>query len=182
MNHPDLHCAAWLRDTLRLLWSQHVYRTRFFIISTAEELADLPQVTQWLLQNPQDFAAVLARFYGEKRAAALAQLLTDHLTIAAALVNAAKAHDAAKADAARTRWYENAEEISKFLAGINPCWNCCTWKQMMHSHLQMTEQEAALRLAGSYDRDIAQFDAIETEALEMADYMASGIHRQFRLC
>ena len=50
---------------------------------------------------------------------------------------------------------------------------------MMYSHLSMTEKEAGLRLKKEYPKDIEMFDAIEKEALEMADYMASGILRQF---
>ena len=43
-------------NKMRKLWSQHVYWTRFFIISTAEELPDLKYVTNRLLENPGDFA------------------------------------------------------------------------------------------------------------------------------
>ena len=49
----------------------------------------------------------------------------------------------------------------------------------MYSHLSMTEKEAGLRFKKEYPKDIEMFDAIEKEALEMADYMASGILRQF---
>ena len=48
---------------MRKLWSQHVYWTRFFIISTAEKLQDLKYVTNRLLENPGDFAEVLKLFY-----------------------------------------------------------------------------------------------------------------------
>lgn len=54
-----------LMQRLRQLWEQHVYWTRFFIISTAAGLADLAPVTERLLQNPKDFARALtpsARF------------------------------------------------------------------------------------------------------------------------
>lgn len=41
---------------IRRLWSQHVYWTRFFIISAVSELGDLQAATKRLLQNPKDFA------------------------------------------------------------------------------------------------------------------------------
>ena len=50
---------------------------------------------------------------------------------------------------------------------------------MLYSHLEMTEKEATLRLEGNYTADIKTFDAIEKEALKMADYMFCGIIRQF---
>lgn len=55
-----------LMQRLRQLWEQHVYWTRFFIISTAAGLADLSPVTDRLLQNPKDFARALTPFFGAR--------------------------------------------------------------------------------------------------------------------
>lgn len=169
-----------LMNQLRKLWAQHVYWTRFFIISTAADLGDLEPVTRRLLQNPGDFAQLFALFYGPQKADRFKNLLTEHLMIAAELVNAAKKQEADQVMDARRRWYRNADEIAQFLATINPYWNEAKWKQMLYSHLEMTEQEAVLRLGGKYQADVELFDAIEREALEMADYMFCGIVRQFR--
>lgn len=184
MNNAKLRCSAWvnLNNQLRKLWSQHVYRTRFFIISTVSELADLPYVTNWLLQNPGDFAVTLQPFYGKARADKFGRLLTEHLIIAAELVNAAKNQNTEEVDSARKRWYKNADEIAEFLSEINPYWDCQKWTQMLYAHLKMTENEAILRLSGKYPDDIAEFNNIENEALEMADYMCAGINQQFKLC
>lgn len=169
-------------NQIRKLWSQHIYWTRFFIISTAENLGDLEPVTNRLLQNPKDFARMLAPIYGTRAAAQFEKLFTEHLTVAAELVNAAKNKQQSAADNARKRWYENADEIAKFLASVNSCWCEQKWKSMMHSHLAMTEEEAALRLSENYAADIKIFDKIEDEALEMADYMAHGIMGKCRGC
>lgn len=168
-----------LINQLRMLWEQHVYWTRFFIISTASDLDDLEPVTNRLLQNPGDFAQVFSVFYGTKTAERFKELFTQHLLIAADLVNAAKNQESNKADEARRKWYKNADEIAKFLSTINPFWSEMKWKSMLYSHLEMTEKEATLRLEGNYTADIKTFDAIEKEALKMADYMFCGIIRQF---
>lgn len=164
---------------MRKLWSQHVYWTRFFIISTAEELSDLKYVTNRLLENPGDFAKVLKIFYGEKKADEFKKLLTEHLQIAGDLVNADKDMNTVKADELRKKWYANADDIAEFLSVINPYWCEQKWHDMMYSHLGMTEKEAGFRLKKEYPKDIQMFESIETEALEMGDYMASGIIRQF---
>ena len=171
-----------LMNQLRKLWEQHVYWTRFFIISTAADLADLEPVTKRLLRNPGDFAAVLTQFYGVRLSNRFKDLFTQHLLIAADLVNAAKKQEAAKAEEARQKWYANAGDIAKFLADINPCWSETRWKAMLYDHLAMTEREAVLRLGGKYAEDIQIFDRIEEEALKMADDMANGIIKQFCLC
>lgn len=167
-----------LMNQLRLLWTQHVYWTRFFIISSTADLDDLKPVTNRLLQNPKDFARLLTPIYGVKIACKLQELFTQHLLIAADLVNAAKKSEVDKVNDARKRWYKNADEIAGFLSSINQCWDTIKWKNMLYSHLQMTEQEATLRLQGNYTADIEVFDKIENEALKMANYMFCGIIKQ----
>lgn len=166
-------------NKMRKLWSQHVYWTRFFIISTAEDLPDLKYVTDRLLENPGDFAKVLKIFYGDKKSNQFKKLLTEHLQIAGELVNAAKDSDTEKADELRKKWYANADDIAKLLSVINPYWSEQKWRDMLYSHLDMTEKEAGFRLKKEYQKDIKIFESIEKEALEMGDYMAFGIIRQF---
>lgn len=164
-----------LRNQLRKLWEQHVFWTRLFIISTAGCLGDVELVTRRLLRNPGDFALVFLPFFGRNAACRFRNLFTEHLTIAGDLVNAAKCQDTAAADAARRKWYANADELAKLFAEMNPHWSERKWRIMLHTHLEMTEKQAALRLAGHFAEDIQIFDRIEEEALKMADYMWEGI-------
>lgn len=169
-----------LMNQIQQLWEQHVYWTRFSIISTAENLNDLNEVSNRLLRNPKDFAQLLKPLYGTKAACQFQELLTQHLLIAADLVNAAKNGETEKADRARKKWYRNADEIACFLSSINPCWDEARWKDMLYSHLEMTEKEASLRLQRNYAADIKIFNDIEDEALKMANYMFCGIiNRRF---
>lgn len=107
------------------------------------------------------------------------ELFTQHLMIASDLLNAAKNGEVDKANTARDKWYENADEIAGFLASINRCWNKEKWKNMLYSHLEMTEKEATLRLNGNYTADINVFNNIENEAFKMADYMFCGIIKTY---
>lgn len=168
-----------ISNTNRRLWIEHVLWTRFSITSTAFNLPDLSFVTQRLLQNPVDFAAELQPLYGHQTAMQFKQLLTDHLLIAAKLVNAAKADDTAEVERQRKIWYNNAEEIAKFLASINPFWSEQIWMELLFDHLRMTEDEAVFILTGQYERSIREYDTIQAEALRMADVMTFGIIRQF---
>ena len=183
-NYGDTHTSTrrhMLHETLQRLWIEHVLWTRAFIISTAFSLPDLNAVTNRLLRNPVDFANVLRSLYGEANATRFKNLFTDHLVIASELVNAAKAGDNATADMRRREWYANSDDIADFLNSINPYWNKMAWQTMLYDHLKMTENEATQVLTGQYDASIVQYDAIQKEALEMAEYMANGIFRQFRI-
>ena len=168
-----------LMNTLRRLWMEHVLWTRMVVQSILASSGDLNEVTNRLLENPADFAAVLAPIYGEATARRFEQFFRDHLVIAAALVNAAKVGDMTAYNEQRTRWYENADDIANFLAEINPHWSERDWQSMLYDHLYMTEVEA-MQIAGKdYEESIQQFDNIQREALQMADEMARGIIAQF---
>lgn len=176
------HLQNWrldLSNMLRELWEQHIVWTRSFIISRIHNLGDLEQVTQRLLRNPQDFALALRQFYGPDTAAEFSRLLTDHLLIAAELVEAGIT--GAPAAEIQARFYDNGDEIAAFLATINPYWNEELWRGMFYHHLGLVEEEAGLRLSRDYAADVALYDEIEDQALGMADVMAEGIIRQFNL-
>lgn len=158
--NPSNESAAETVGTARVL-------DELFYYQHGGRLGDLEPVTNRLLP-----------FYGAKSTAEFQELFTQHLLIAADLVNAAKRQDVVKADDARKRWYQNADDIASFFSSINPFWNEQTWRSMLYSHLEMTEKEAVLRLGGNYLADIKIFHEIEEEALKMADYMFCGILKQ----
>ncbi|QKN24130.1 acetylglutamate kinase [Caproicibacterium lactatifermentans] len=174
-------CCSQKNLTLvfRDLWTQHVIWTRLFIISTLSELNDLKYVTNRLLRNPNDFAKVLCQYYGRQKAKKFQDLLTEHLMIGSKLVNAAKDGKTDLADDARKKWYVNAGEIACFLASINCFWSQEKWEEMLHCHLKMIEAETNYRIDGLYEKDIAEFDDISAQALQMGDYMAMGMMKQF---
>lgn len=180
-NRRTISKQLQLSNTLRRLWTEHVMWTRSFIISTAFNLGDLDYVSKRLMRNPSDFADVLMMYYGDKTAKQFMELLTEHLSIAAKLVNAAKAGDTATANEQRRLWYLNADNIALFLSKINPYWDNRAWQTFLYDHLKMTENEASQILTGQFDASISQYDAIAEEALKMADYMTSGIIRQFQI-
>lgn len=168
-----------LMNEIRKLWEQHGTWTRMTIISMAENLKDVDLVTNRLLRNPKDFANLLRPLYGNDAASRFENLLTNHLTIAADLVEATKSGNTRAAADAEKKWYENADEIAAFLASINPYWNESEWRNMLREHLSLVTAEAVNRLNGNYAADIRVYDQIEDQALKMADVMSMGIIRQF---
>ncbi|MGO0061286.1 LysM peptidoglycan-binding domain-containing protein [Brevibacillus fluminis] len=168
-----------LSNEFRSLWEQHVAWTRMVIISIAAGLPDEELTTKRLLRNPSDNAAVIARYYGEQNAAIFRDLFTDHLVIAARLVKAAKAGDQQAAAREEQLWYQNADAIAAFLAKLNPYWPEREMRDMLHTHLALTKAEAVARLTGDFATDIATYDKIEQQALEMADAFSAGIVKQF---
>jgi hypothetical protein len=177
--HHKLTARAF-HDDMRKLWEDHITWTRLFIVSFAADLPDLGPTTDRLLQNQVDIGRAFRPFYGDAAANRLTDLLTVHITTAADLLAAAKAGDTDAFDQASTAWYRNARQIASFWHGLNPeNWPLVEMRQMMRDHLDLTLVEAADRLAGRYQQDIADYDAVHLEILHMADMLSDGIIRQF---
>ena len=171
---------AELHDAMRHLWVQHVEWTRMYIISAAAASPDKDATTQRLLQNQTDIGNAVAMYYGKAAGDKTTGLLKDHILIAAALVDAAKAGDKAKTDSINKKWRSNAEEIAAFLHGANPKhWPEETLKSLLFKHLDQTLDEATHRLQGNYAAAVKDYDAIEQHAIVMADALSGGIIAQF---
>lgn len=186
-DHPDLGPRDPLplqvpafHDAMRKLWEDHITWTRMFIVSALADLPDVSHAAERLLQNQADIGDAIKPFYGEAAGEQLTALLRDHILIAADLVGAAKAGDAAGIEEASTRWYANADDIAAFLHSANPDnWPLDEMQAMMREHLDLTLQEAVARLTGNWAADIAAYDQIHEQILGMADMLSSGIIRQF---
>lgn len=163
----------------QLLWLEHVNWTRMTIISIVFDLPDLPFVQERLLRNATDLGNCLRPFYGDQIANRYAELIKDHLTIAAELVTAASNGDAITAKLKEEEWYRNADDFVTFLTSINPYLRKEPLQEMFYDHLKLTKEEAVTMIQGNYKGDVAVFDQIEAEALAMSDMIASAIVCQF---
>ena len=167
-------------DEMRKLWEDHITWTRLFIVSFTEDLPDLAATKRRLLQNQVDIGDAVRPFYGDAAGRRLTVLLTDHITTAATLLQAAKDGDADAFEAARNAWYRNARQIARFLHDANPdVWPLSELKTMMREHLELTLAEAAARLEGAHRREVVAYDAVHEEILRMADMLSDGIIEQF---
>jgi hypothetical protein len=167
-------------DAMRKLWEDHITWTRFAIIGVFEDLPDLHPSVQRLLQNQADIGDAIKPFYGEAAGDQLAALLSDHILIAAEILQAAKNGDSGALEDASERWYANADDIAAFLNAANPDhWPLEGMQIMMRDHLDLTIEEAVAYLNGDHEASIAAYDEIHLQILEMADMLSEGIIMQF---
>lgn len=179
-HHQETAATASLHDTMRVLWEDHVFWTRLYIISFADDLPDKDSTAERLLQNQVDIGNALVPYYGEEAGAKLTELLQDHILGAVALLEAAKSGDQTAIDLASTEWYANSDAIAAFLNSLNPDnWPLDAMTSAMKMHLDQTLVEATARLTGDYAADIAAFDEIRAHILLMADLLTQGIEAQF---
>jgi hypothetical protein len=171
-------------DQMRTLWAgDHIVWTRCFIVSAAtlpDNLPDTDETATRLLANQTAIGNAFKPFYGEAAGEDLTALLRVHILTAADLIAAAKAGDAAAVQAASDAWYANAEEIAAFLHELNPDnWPQEAVESLLEAHLDLTLEEAVARLEGRYSDDIAAYDRVHAQIIELADTLSNGIIAQF---
>jgi hypothetical protein len=127
-----------------------------------------------------DIGIAIKPYYGDAAGNQLTALLHDHILIAADVVAAAKAGDAARLNDQMARWQANADEIGAFLGSANPDnWPAADMKAMMRQHLDLTTAEVVARLNKDWAGDIAAYDKVHLHILVLADELSNGIVAQF---
>jgi len=176
---PARMSSAQLRTDMRKLWEDHVTYTAFFYTAAIHGGDDAGKLAERLLRNQDDLGNAVKPFYGEDAGNKLAALLRDHILVAADLVKAAKAKDAAAQEQATKKWYANADEIAAFLAAANPHWPRKALAEMLHGHLAMTTDAVVAKLGNDTAAAIAAYDKGHEHMLMVADALSSGIVKQF---
>lgn len=171
--------ASELQTAMRQLWEDHITWTRNVIFNVIDELPGTNEAVGHLLQNQDDIGNAIKPFYGEGAGNQLATLLREHITTAATVLTALDDGDSGGLNAALEAWYANADAIAAFLSGANGAWPQEEMKAMMREHLDLTTQEAVARKQGNYAADVAAYDEIHRQILEMADMLTDGIVKQF---
>ena len=164
-------------DEMRKLWEDHVTWTRLAIVTfAAEGQPGFGPTAARLLENQVDIGDAIKPFYGEAAGNALTALLTDHITIAVELLQAAREGDTSAFADAQERWYANSDDIADFLAEANPrFWPQSEMRAGMRMHLDQTLAEAAHELGGDYAASVADYDEIHEHILDMADLLSNGL-------
>jgi hypothetical protein len=171
---------AAFHDAMRKLWEDHITWTRLAIVSFAHDLPDLPATQDRLLRNQADIGNAIKPFYGRAAGNQLTALLTEHITGAVALLQAAKAGDQSLIAQRIAEWRVNGREIADFLNRANPRnWSRAEMRRMMEGHLDQTLSEAVHRLGGDFAADVRDYEAIHRHILMMADTLSEGIIKQF---
>jgi hypothetical protein len=179
---------------MRKLWEDHITWTRNVIISfevnvpdSSVTLPDLSAALDRLFQNQVDIGNAIEPYYGPAAGAELTKLLHDHIAIAGEILQAVKIGDSAAYQDANARWYANARDIALFLSGSTvdgvtldpPVGTFEDWDTMMREHLDRTTDEVLARLNGDWTGDVAAYDKVHAQALEMADMLSNGIIANF---
>jgi hypothetical protein len=180
--------ALTFHDAMRKLWEDHITWTRNVIISfevnvpkSSATLPDLGAALDRLFKNQVDIGNGIKSYYGTDKGNELTALLHDHIAIAGEILQAVKTGNTAAYEDANARWYANAHDIAVFLSQTldPPIGTLADMDQMMREHLDATTAEVVARLNGDWTADVAAYDKVHAQALQMADMLSDGIIANF---
>jgi hypothetical protein len=171
---------AALRDGMRRLWEDHITWTRLAIISLTTDSPDTQATVARLLRNQTDIGNAVKPFYGNAAGNELTRQLRKHILIAADVIAAARAGDAATLADNQARWTRNGDDIAGVLHSVNPrFWKLAVMKAEMRTHLKLTTDEVVARLHQNWNADVAAYDRVHRHALHLSDLLADGLVQQF---
>jgi len=165
--------------TFRELWEEHISWTRMAIEALVFNQPNTNETVARLLRNADDMGKTLMGIYGPKVGSMFADLIRNHLVVAADLVKAAIAGDQAKFADLDKKWTENGIAIATFLSRVNPYINFEEFRDLFLQHLEQTKNDVSLMIKKEYKMDIEQYDEMQRHIREIADYMTEAIVRQF---
>jgi hypothetical protein len=185
--NPAHHGAAPLtqeqvafHDAMRRLWEDHITWTRLAIISLTTGSPDTDATVGRLLKNQTDIGNAVKPFYGDAAGNALTEELRKHILIAADVIAAAKAGNAAALADAQERWARNGDDIAALLHSVNPHeWKLDAMKAELSTHLALTTDEVVARLHGDWAADVAAYEKVHNHALHLSDLLSDGLIEQF---
>jgi hypothetical protein len=172
--------AVALETAMNKLCEDHITWTRMVIVDFAAGLPDLKTAETRLLRNQADIGNAIKPYYGAAAGNKLTGLLRTHILEAVPVLQYAKAGDRPKLTKTLAAWYGNAHRIAALLAKANPHnWPLAMMDSMMKKHLALTTKEAVARLQGRWAADVAAYDQVHAEILDMSHMLATGIVAQF---
>lgn len=168
-------------DTFRSMWQQYFLNVIKLVINILCGLAGTVAVTEQLKESLQDFVAEFEKYYGFESAQKFEILLDAYTIVAIKLMESIKDGDLTTARFSRLDFAQIADEISDLFASVNPYWEKGTWEDLINKHTALVEQQFVYR-CGDFDySQIMENPYIKNQLIEISDYMAEGIIRQFNI-
>src|SRR5688572_12135828 len=169
-----------LNRAMRDLWYAHMYWTLITVDAYYNDPIGLNAKLNRLLQNQKDIGAAIVPYYGQAAGDQLAELLTEHITLAVPVLKAAKENDQVALDRAIKDWYANAKAIGTFLASANPeNWHAQDTQAALEMHITQTIAYSVSILKGEYSQSFGGFEEATRHMIMLADLLTEGIAKQF---
>lgn len=159
---------------------QLVMWSRSLINVIAFELKSVDAVTRKIYTLPTLFSNSFKPYMGDAIAQELQKLLFQHILIFINIMNGLKSENEQEVNKYITEWYENADDISTYLAQVNIYWTRERWRLLLYYHLEMTLCEAIASLSEDYEKGITIYDRLQFHSSIIADYITRGLIKNIK--
>ena len=160
---------------IRNLWREMATWTRAYMTSSSANLAIRDDVFNRLYKVSQEFANIIGLVFGDQIAEQFLQYLSVQLVLTKELIDAQIDGNVALVNELFRQLFQNADEIAKFMASINPFWNETVIRNLIYTYHQYTLQEIATLLSQENQKNIDSYDILLHHADSMGDYFAQGL-------
>jgi len=172
--------AIELQETLRDLWTDHIFWVRSVVLSTKYGDAEAAKVAETnTVQNAKAIADSIVPFYGKEAGEKLFELLAGHYGAVKSYMTAAYAKDSARMDEARKQLKANAESIAAFLSFANPNWPRDTLNALLLAHGAHHLQQIDAIGRKDFAAEAEIWGMMKHHMYMIADALAAGIVKQF---
>jgi hypothetical protein len=173
--------AQVFHNDMHQLWDEQSTWEHLFVSGTLANLPYREASLRRLMQNQENIGNAIKPFYGEEAGDRLAALLTEHVVICDALLQAAKKANAQEFEATVARWYANADETGEFLNKLDPeNWPVIETKITLRTYLDFTLEAAMARWNGDFVGNMSAHEKAHAQAIVIADMLSDGITKRFK--
>jgi len=160
--------------TLRKLFTDHGFYTKFVINSIVDGAPDLEALLERLMQNQKDIGDQVKPIVGEANGNRLTEVLSEHIRLAGEVIKAAKASTlegrSTTLKGKVRELFRNSDQVAELLSSFNP--KALPYEdmvQMFREHNQFVIDMTMARLTKQYRLEIRILDAYYNQLLRMSD-------------
>lgn len=158
------------KETLRKLFTDHAVYTKFFVESSLNDIPDVKVITTRLLKNQDEIGKYIGKFVGKEKGNKLAELLKEHIMLAAGCVGKLKEGDSKGLNTAIGKLMANALQVARFLHSLNPeKLPLEVVTREFKQHNKHVLDIAVLHSKGKHREEIDTYDMYYTHMLALSD-------------
>jgi len=168
-----------LITSMNLAWLEFISWNRFTFFSIAENQNNIELTKSRLFKTPKTISNIFKKYYGNSSANIINALLNNHLEITYSLTLAFKNNHQRNIDELTKTYYINANNIITEFNRLTPFYLKTDLQELLYNHLNLTISEISTIIKNDYITELALYDKIQQNILQLSNFLIIGIFREF---
>jgi len=159
----------------RMLWRDLATWLATYMFSVSGGYGNQDAISERLYRLPLDYGNVMKLFFGDKLSEHYINLLSIYIVVLQSLFLAMIKGDASAVNDYAKRLYQNIDQMSAFLAQINPFWQQDVWSSLLYNINGLAIGFATTLLTRDFQRNVDIYDRLLSTSSVIGDYFTEGI-------